>query len=85
MQLRWFAESLYLGARQHHLSVTEDVHKSWQMTYLGCPQGYWFMYNKRFYSRVQQYNTNLDGLLEKEINQHAGVDSQVVAATQLQM
>ena len=52
---------------------------------LGCSQGYWFMYNKRFYSRVQQYNINLDGLLEEEINQHAGDDLQVVAATQLQM
>ena len=43
----------------------------------------WFRYNKRFYSRVQQYNTNLDGLLAEEINKDAADDLQVSAATKL--
>jgi hypothetical protein len=58
---------------------------AWQVIYVGCSQGYWLLYNKRFYSRVQQYNMNLDGLLEEEINKGAGDDLQVVAATKLQM
>ena len=51
----------------------------------GCVQGYWLWYNLQFYSRVQRYNSNLDGLLDKEINANAGDYLQVVAATKLQM
>lgn len=43
------------------------------------------MYNLSFYSRVQRYNSNLDGLLEQEVNASAGDDLQVVAATKLHM
>ena len=48
-------------------------------------QGYWLMYNMRFYLRVQRYAANLDKLLDQEINVHASDDLQVVAATKLQM